>query len=230
MVNNGFKEFFMKFLLSVIIGMCFFTLLISPVFAGEQLWEFDSDSDDWKVANGNWSVTDGVYQLTKGGAAEHTLVGESSWSDYTIEAKVRIDDGNWAGIAFRAKSEMEYYVYYFNVPDNKTEFWKHTAGGWTSRTNLAQIPAAGGVEIKNGEWIDMMIEVAGDTFTLYINGEKQSDNQDPSYDSGQVGAWAWQTAVSFDDFRVTSDEIEDSGTPVEPKDKLATTWGRIKGR
>ena len=95
----------MKHIISIMIGMCFLTMSISTAFAGEQLWEFDSDSDDWKVANGNWSVTDGVYQLTKGGAAEHTLAGESSWSDYTIEAKVRIDDGNWAGIAFRAKSE-----------------------------------------------------------------------------------------------------------------------------
>lgn len=71
----------MKHIISIMIGMCFLTMSISTAFAGEQLWEFDSDSDDWKVANGNWSVTDGVYQLTKGGAAEHTLAGESSWSD-----------------------------------------------------------------------------------------------------------------------------------------------------
>ena len=76
----------------------------------------------------------------------------------------------------------------------------------------------------------MMIEVEGDTFSLYINGEKQSDNTDATYAEGQIGAWAWETAASFDDFMVSSDEIEDSSTPVEPQDKLATTWGRIKSR
>ena len=76
----------------------------------------------------------------------------------------------------------------------------------------------------------MMIEVTGDTFTLHINGEKQGENQDPSYNSGQVGAWGWQTAASFDDFRVSGDEIEGNVTPVEPQNKLATTWGRIKDR
>ena len=218
----------MKYLKLFVIGICFL-VIISSSFAGEQLWDFESGSaDDWKVANGNWSVTDGIYQLAKGGAAEHALVGDVAWSDYTIEARVRIDDGNWAGIAFRAKSEMEYYVYYFNVPDNKTELWKHTAGGWTNRANIAQLPAEGGVKIANGEWIDMKIEVAGDTFTLHINGEKQSDNSDASYSEGQVGAWGWETGVSYDDFKVYGDDIESPVTPVEPLHKLTTIWGRIK--
>lgn len=220
----------MKHLKFIVIGICFLAI-ISPSFAGEQLWNFDSGSaDDWKVANGNWGVTDGIYQLTKGGAAEHALVGDAAWSDYTIEARVRIDEGNWAGIVFRAKSEMEYYVYYFNVPDNKTEFWKHTAGSWTARENLGQIPAAGGVEIQRGEWIDMKVEVAGDTFTLHINGEIQGDNSDPSYGEGQIGGWGWETGVSFDDFKVSGDEIEGDVTPVVPLDKLTTTWGRVKSQ
>ncbi len=220
----------MKNLKLIVIGICFLAI-ISPVFAGEQLWNFDDGSaDDWKVANGNWSVVDGVYQLAEGGAAEHTLVGDATWSDYTIEARVRINSGNWAGIAFRAKSEMEYYVYYFNVPDNKTEFWKHTAGGWTNRANIAQIPAVGGVAIESGEWIDIKVEVTGDTFALHINGEKQSDNNDASYSEGQVGLWGWQTGVSFDDFKVSGPDIVGDVTPVEPLDKLATTWGRVKSQ
>ena len=221
----------MKHLFLIMLGICSLVIVISPGFAGEQLWNFDSGTaDDWKVANGNWSVEDGIYKLATGGAAEHALVGELDWSDYTIEARIRVDEGNWAGIAFRAKSEMEYYVYYLNVPDNKTELWKHTTGGWTSRANLAQIPAAGGVQITNGEWIDMKVEVNGDTFTLHINGQMQSDNTDASYGEGQIGLWGWQTGASFDDIKVSGDQIEGSATPVEPQDKLTTTWGRIKDR
>ena len=195
--------------------------------AGTQLWDFERNDDGWKVANGNWEVKDGVYKVSQGAEAEHSLVGENDWDNYTIQAKIRIDAGDWAGLVFRAKSEMEYYVYYLNVPNNKTELWKHTPGAWTNRENLAQIPAVGGVQIQRGEWIDMMVEVDGNEFTLHINGEEQSNNSDDSYAEGQVGVWAWQTGASFDDFTVEGDNIEDT-LAVDPKRKLTTTWGRLK--
>ena len=46
---------------------------------------------------------------------------------------------------------------------------------------------------------------------------------------GQAGVWAWETAASFDDVTVSGDAVEGL-TPVEPQDKLATTWGRLKQR
>ncbi len=206
------------------------SILVSTGYAGEQLWDFDSGSaDDWKVANGNWSVTDGVYQLATGAQAEHSLVGEVTWENYTVEAKIRLDSGNWAGIAYRAKSEMEYYVYYFNVPDNKTELWRHKTGGWTARDKIGEL-AGKNVTIENGKWYDMKVILEGNAMALSINGEMQGELSDDMYGAGQAGVWGWQTGVSFDDFKVSGDDIEGSLTPVEPLDKLATTWGRIKSR
>ena len=219
----------MKRLFSIMIGFCFIAVFVSTSFAGAQLWTFDSGADDWKVANGNWSVTDGIYQLKKGAAAEHSLVGDVAWTDYTIEAKVRVDEGNWAGIAFRAKSEMEYYVFYFNVPDNKTELWRHKTGGWTARDNLGQLPGKN-ITIERGKWHDVKVTVGGDVLALSIDGEEQGEVIDAVYGAGQVGLWGWETGVSFDDFMISGDDIEDNGTPVEPLDKLATTWGQIKSR
>ncbi len=214
--------------LAILSILLLWSLLLSlPASAGTQLWDFERNNNDWKVANGNWQIVDGVYKLTKGGAAEHSLVGEDNWDDYTIEAKVRLDEGSWAGLVFRAKSEMEYYVYYLNVPNNKSELWRHKAGAWDARDNLAQIPAAGGVKIANGEWYDMKIIVSGDTFKLYINDEFQKEDKDAAYKSGKVGVWAWQTGASFDDFMVTGDNIKDT-LPVEPTRKLTTTWGILK--
>ena len=198
-----------------------------PTYAGTQLWDFEEKHDDWKVANGNWEIAKGVYHVDKGGQAEHSLVGEEDWDDYTIEAKVRLDNGNWAGIAFRAQSEMEYYVYYFNVPNNISELWRHKDGAWNARDNISQPPAVGGVKITNDEWLDVKIVVEGDTFELYLNGEFQSEDQDGAYKTGQVGVWAWETEASFDDFTVYGDNIEDT-LAVDPNRKLATTWGRLK--
>ena len=219
----------MKYFFSVTISCCVLVLVASIAFAGEQTWSFDSDADDWEVANGVWSVEDGAYKLAKGGRAEHSLVGAAGWADYTVEAKVRLDDGNWAGVVFRAQSEMEYYVYYLNVPNNKTELWRHNTGGWDARDKIGELPGSN-VTIANGEWFDMRVTVDGTSMKLWINGEDQGELADETgagYAAGQAGVWAWETAASFDDVKVSGDAIENL-TPVEPQAKLATTWGRIK--
>ena len=222
----------MKYLFSTIVGCCFLILVASFAFAGEQSWSFEADADEWTPANGAWSVEDGTYKLAQGGRAEHSLVGEVGWEDYTVEAKVRLDAGNWAGVVFRAQSEMEYYVYYLNVPDNKTELWRHKTGEWNSRDKIGELAGAN-ITIANGEWFDMQVVVEGNLMKLWINGETQGELADETgagYPAGQIGVWAWETGASFDDVKVFGDEVIGGGTSVEPQDKLATTWGHIKQR
>lgn len=220
----GFSKL-VPFSLIMLLGVAFSL----PTFAGTQLWDFEEDHKDWKVANGKWEIKGGVYHVDRGGQAEHSLIGEEDWDDYTIEAKVRLDEHNWAGIVFRAESEMEYYVYYLNVPNNKTELWRHKEGGWAARDNIAQIPAVEKVKIENGEWIDMKVVVEGSEFQIHLNGKLQGEHEDDTYKTGQVGVWAWETEASFDDFTVYGDNIVDT-LAVDAKDKLATTWGRLKQR
>jgi len=196
-------------------------------FAGEQTWTFDNNADDWTVANGGWNVGDGAYAVAKGEPAMHSLVGDANWTDYTVEAKVRLDDGNWAGLVVRAQNEFEYYVYYMNVPDNKSELWKHNAGAFDARESLADIPAVN-VTIANGEWLDVKVVVAGDTLQLWINGELQSEDTNAAYAAGQIGVWAWDTAASFDDVKVSGDGIAGGTTSVDSQGKLATQWARLK--
>ena len=210
--------------LILLLGMMFSL----PTFAGTQLWDFEEKHDDWEVANGNWAIKDGIYQLDKGGKAEHSLVGEEDWDDYTVEAKVRIDEGNWAGVVFRAQSEMEYYIYYMNIPNNKSELWKHSKGAWDTRVALnSNIGAAGKLKIENEEWYDVKVIVEGDTFQLHINGELQGEQTDGDYKTGMIGVWGWETGASFDDVMITGDNVVDT-LAVDPNHKLATTWGRLK--
>ena len=220
----------MKHLFLTVVGCCL-VLVASFAYAGEQTWSFDADAADWKPANGTWSVEDGIYKLAKGGRAEHSLIGDADWEDYTVEAKVRLDEGNWAGVVYRAQSEKEYYVYYLNVPNNKTELWRHKESAWDSRDKIGELQGAN-IKIANGEWFDMRIVVEGTSMKLWINGEEQGELKDETgadYPAGQIGVWAWETAASFDDVTVSGDAIA-SLTPVEPQDKLTTTWGRLKQR
>ena len=208
----------------VLLGM----VLSLPTFAGTQLWDFEEKHDDWEVANGDWEIKGGIYQVEKGGKAEHTLVGEDKWDDYTVEAKIRLDEGNWAGVVFRAQSEMEYYVYYLNVPNNKSELWRHAKGAWDTRAAInSNIPASKKVKIENEEWLDVKVVVEGEIFTFYINGELQGEQKDGTYKTGMIGVWAWETGASFDDVTITGDNVKDT-LDVDPNQKLATTWGRLK--
>ena len=208
---------------------CMNLYLLAPqlLYAGSIFWDFDNVAEDWKVINGNWEVKDGVYQVTKDFDIEYSLVGDEDWDDYTIEARIRIDENNWAGIVFRAKSDMEYYVYYLSVLDNRTELWKHTAGAWVNREKIAQIPTVDGVQLKNGEWYEMRLDVKDDIFSYYINGKWQMDNSDPDYNKGKIGVWAWKSTASVDYFSVEGDKIKNT-QDVNPVSKVATTWGTLK--
>lgn len=206
-------------------------ILAWTALAGEQTWTFDDGADDWTPANGTWAVEDGLYRQTKADeAAAHTLIGDADWTDYTLEAKVRIDEGNWAGLIVRAQDEFQYYVYYLNVPNNKSELWQHNAGGFTSREAINSNNAAQNVTVERGVWLDVSVEAAGDTLTLWINGEKQAENTDDTYAAGMVGLWAWTTVASFDEVTVSGDSIPGSATSVDPKGKLASQWGSLKRR
>ncbi len=219
-----------KFQSSLILCLLIWLYLIVsfPSYAGTILWDFENNTNDWKVINGNWEVKDGVYQVIRDVNIEYSLVGDEGWDDYTIEAKIRLDEHNWAGIVFRAESDMEYYVYYLSVQDNKTELWKHTEGAWVNREKIAQMPVADGVTLKNGEWYIMKIDIKSNIFTLHINGKWQMDNSDEDYSKGKVGVWAWKTTASVDYFSIEGAKIKNT-QDVNPAQKIATLWGTLKG-
>ena len=208
------------------------SLIVPSAKAGFQTWDFEDakQNKEWKVANGEWKMQKGIYQEVSGGeSAMHSIVGDVKWDNYTVEAKVRLDKGNWAGLLFRAESEHEYYVFYMNVPDNKTELWVHSKPKWDSRaTGQPQnYPALGKVKIKNGEWYHMKIKVEGKKFALTINDKEQGEGTSgTTYKAGKIGVWCWKTEASFDDVKITGGNVKTLA--VDPQHKLATTWGSLK--
>ncbi len=222
-----------RFIVLCLLILCnvLFTLSVS---ADTLQWDFNfkRNAKDWEVANGMWQVKNGVYQVLKGGL-DHSVVGEKEWGDYTIEAKVRIDEGSWAGIVFRAIGEAQYYAYRLNTQFRTMQLYRYKPVppdavdlGWGAVERLEEtIRPVGNIEIVNGKWFDMKVEVEGDTFKLYLNNKLQKEHSNHRYKTGKVGVWAGQTAASFDDFTVSGKNIS---LAVDPNRKLSTTWGRIK--
>ncbi|HIE25910.1 TPA: hypothetical protein EYP66_01330 [Candidatus Poribacteria bacterium] len=219
------------FLAIISIALLCMSILMGTAYAGTQIWDFEkaAQEDDWNVATGKWGIKGGVYQETSGGSpAMASFVGEEDWTDYTVEAKIRIDKGQWAGLIFRAKSDLEYYVFYFG--EGNVELWKHTGPNVDSRQNLFKHPPQkiGLKKEKEDAWHDVKAVIEGDHFEFYMDGELQDDTiKDKSYPAGRIGVWAWKTAASFDDVKVTGPGIKDT-TAVQPDKKLAITWGKLK--
>ncbi len=53
---------------------------------------------------------------------------------------------------------------------------------------------------------------------------------DAALSDGRVGLFMQNSMAEFDDFKVTGPEILNGGPgyPVDPKDRLSVTWGKIK--
>ena len=229
-----------SFCLVLLFLMVSMVLVSSMSHAGIQLWDFEQKANekDWEEANGDWQFKKGIFQEVS--AAEDAMhqivrgVDWEKWEDYTVSAKIRIDEGSWAGLIFRAqKDNHEYYVYYLNVPDNKTEFWVHLPGAWNTRravsSNIAAAKKLQKEKIEHGKWMDVKVVTKGSAFEFYINDELQGEFEDKDYEKGSVGVWCWKAKASFDDVMVEGDSVTNT-LAVDPKSKLATTWSGIKTR
>ncbi|HIA68077.1 TPA: DUF1080 domain-containing protein [Candidatus Poribacteria bacterium] len=229
----------MKLSVSFCLFLMFSMVLVSSMsHAGIQLWDFEDagKEKDWEEANGDWEFKKGIFQeVSAAESAMHQIVrGEDweKWDDYTVSAKIRIDEGSWAGLIFRAQKDLhEYYVYYMNIPDNKTEFWVHMAGAWDTRravsSNIAAMKKLQKEKIEHGKWMDVKVVCKKDKFEFYINDELQGELEDDAYKQGSVGVWCWVAKASFDDVMVEGDSVTNT-LAVDPQSKLAATWGNLK--
>ena len=223
--------------------MFFCVLMFSQItWSGEWTFDFEdaAQAKQWKVANGTWKTEKGAYSEIAGAEkAAHVLFGEDDWTDYTVEAKIRIDANKWVGLVFRAISEYEYYVLYQEPSPGVTAFFQHHGDVWDKRARPVpnktpiKIKKGGkGDNIEVGEWYHLKIVVEGNDLKWFINDHLQAETKLKRvgeldvYKKGKVGLWAWESKASFDDFKVYGPDIE--GQAVEPQNKLTVTWGKLK--
>ncbi len=193
------------------------------------VWEFKADAEakDWKPVTGEWSIKNGEYvQSQRGVAAVRTFAGDVNWTDYTVETKIKITENSYAGLIFRAQSELEYHVFYINVNEGVCEWWHHTKPNPDSRVNHFK-QATSKVKIELNKQYTLRVVAKGQDFAFYIDDIEQRVDKTDIYPNGRIGLWAWDTKVSFDDVKVSGKGIPES-TAVSMRGKLATKWGDIK--
>ena len=83
------------------------------------------------------------------------------------------------------------------------------------------------IEIEHDTWYDFKIEVAGEKFNYYFDGELMFELEGAGYTWGKIGFRMWNSHAQFDNIQITGNGIPGAVSSV---DKLSATWGNIKTR
>ncbi|HEY3870891.1 MAG TPA: RICIN domain-containing protein [Actinocrinis sp.] len=139
------------------------------------------------------------------GANPYTLLGDLSWTNYTVSADAQIQQAGAVQLMGRVGTQQPFSVagideYYLQL--SNTGAWsivKNTTGASLTTLASGTVAAPG-----TGTWQHLALTVNGSTITAAINGTTVGSVSDGSYSHGQVGLGVngYQTD-EFDNLSVT---------------------------
>jgi pectate lyase len=177
----------------------------------------DGNANGWSRSGGSWSVvTDGspVYRQSSTGANARTLAGSTSWTDYTVRARVRPiafgATGRTVGLAARARSSSEYYA--LVLTGGGVALLQRVSGGTPTVLGTA---AVGG---STGTWRSLALTVQGSALTGSVDGAAVVRATDSAIAAGRVALVTAYASASFDDVVVDTSASPgpDPTTPPPP--------------
>lgn len=128
--------------------------------------DFTKSSEGWKkLGGGNWSVQDGALRQTAEREFVRALVGDRSWTDYTLELKARKISG------------QEGFLVLFHINDDEDRTWWNL-GGWNNTRHgveLGETLDGKQGRIETGRWYDIKVEVRGHAITCSLDGRVVHD-------------------------------------------------------
>jgi len=162
----------------------------------------DGNADDWTPSGGSWSVSNSgessyYYQQTDTSSEFVSYGGQISWTDYSLEAKVkRVDTDGWGSCDFIGRRNgADFYL--LQLGSNMASLWR-VMGGWE---RLQQASTANALNT----WYTYKLEMVGDVITVYKDGAEIISVTDPSpILSGQIGFRSYKANSRFDDVFVAN--------------------------
>ena len=234
--------------LSIILCLMLWFFGLISVQAGKLTIDFDQPNGkpktvpvggglDWRPLQGEWTVKNKKYEQkdvkwssTANCTTYHrSYIGDENWTDYTLEAKVRIEEGGplapIVGIFFRVngdnpkKGEMECNYYYFRLDQRAAE------GPCLikSPNKILQITKGKPCKLKT-DYV-LKVEAKGSNIKCYIDDKLEFDVKDKSFPKGAIGVGTFNAGASFDNLTVEGPEIPQA---VDVGDKLTQIWANIK--
>ncbi|GAA2875417.1 hypothetical protein Acy02nite_76730 [Actinoplanes cyaneus] len=176
------------------------TMLTGPAYAETLFGDTfdDGDANGWSRSGGSWSVvTDGSPALrqTSTSANARILAGTTSWTDYTVQARVKpITFGSSArtvGVAARVQSSSAYYA--LVLTGGGAVQLQRVSGGTATVLSTAATGAG------TGTWHTLALSVRGATLRGSVDGAQVVEAADSTFGSGRIGLLAAYASASYDD-------------------------------
>lgn len=158
--------------------------------------------DNWTIQNGRWQVRDGRLCIEGTGCIYYSL----NRSDYVIDINLaRISQGNGYGIFFRDSGGPAFngYTFQYDPGYGKGAFiFRKWINGRELSVPIARVDAPTGYNWYGSDR-QVRVEVRGDTFTAFIDGQLVVQARDTTFTQGGIGLRSWDaTSVCFDDLRI----------------------------
>lgn len=163
--------------------------------------------DEWKTFYGRPELVEGKICLNKGNQLYNTCSMEARQENYTIRMEDAVlYQGDGYGIFFRTTYNQKGangYIFQYD-PGLKAFVIRKWINGKEIMEPIAKTKIPPGYPIYNTPH-DIEITVQGDTFTVFIDGEKILEARDNTYAEGGVGLRSWDnTAFCADQLTLLS--------------------------
>jgi hypothetical protein len=157
-----------------------------------------SISAAWAINAGSYTIQDGALTATNANSA--ISAGESTWTDYAVESKVRLNNnGAYGGIMFRVQDiNNNYWLRLFKPTSGtaKVELLKRV-------NNTPTILATYDYALSINVWYTLKVVVKGSLIQGYLNGAQIIETTDTQYASGKIGLRNLTQTMSADDVIVS---------------------------
>ena len=167
------------------------------------------NSANWTPLGGTWSViTDSgnpVYQQLSTVSAAYTSAGQATWSNYTVETRVKplairtANSSAFVRLMGRFQDINNYYYLLFGQSgglNNVVQIKKVVAGVVVQLTSTP-------FTVTPGTWYILKLGLTGNTLSAFVNGTLVSTATDTSFTAGKVALGTVNADAQFDDVVVT---------------------------
>ncbi len=189
--------------------------VVSPsVSTVTRKWNFDGDPigglpSGAQSFSGQWAVRaepdapSPPNALCQTGNADFPAIGleDKPYIDLTLVAHFKPISGKTdqaAGLIFRVQDKGNYYILRANALEDNVIFFTYM------NAQRSQLKAAN-AKVTPNTWHELRVEVRGNVFVGFLDGQQVVDSTDSRYKAGGIGLWTKSDSVTcFDDVDVTA--------------------------
>ena len=209
----------------------------------------DNDMSEWKFVD-DWENGAGKWWSDKGEAVAESLgesgfamwlTGESTWEYYAVSCRAKLVKSKkepatfgivmHANINERLDGLLDAHYYFRVIGDFNFISIRKFRPFPEEPVTLGEFD----FEVKADRWYQLTATIhRNGKIEFYIDKKLFTVSDANPLGPGKVGLFVSDAEVRFDDVEITGQNIDDGGPgkahPVEPKAKLATTWGHLKSK